>query len=291
MMGFTQHPCAGRASRRRNSGRRQRPQVARIIAPQPGAARPPWLGVRLSKRPVADAQARQPRDIAPQASTKSARASGGRNGEGIPAGYKRDDDRNRGTTIVTSSDHCGEANPCPSADRGVYSAVEHTHGHSIRGSPAKEDPSEVKCLTRRRKLEKAGKLITGRRRVEGPSGSRRASTLSEGNASTLVDRELVLRTTPGHRDPHHHAQEDSANSNALVGEVDCIATTVVIVITIVITIVTTVVIVVILDIIADSFAIDMRLNRAMMHASHHARTEGSTRDEDRPRLCARESHS
>jgi hypothetical protein len=156
----------------------------------------------------------------------------------------------------------------------------------------------VKCLTRRRKLEKAGKLITGRRRVEGPSGSRRAFTLSEGNASTLVDRELVLRTTPGHRDPHHHAQEDSANSNALVGEVDCIATTVVIVITIVTTVVivitivaTIVIIVVILDIIADSFAIDMRLNRAMMHASHHARTEGSTRDEDRPRLCARESHS
>jgi len=61
------------------------------------------------------------------------------------------------------------------------------------------------------------------------------------------------------------------------------------IVVIVITIVTVVTIVVI--IIARSVAIDTRWNRAMMHVFHHARTESSTRDDDRPRVCAQESHS
>jgi hypothetical protein len=104
---------------------------------------------------------------------------------------------------------------------------------------------------------------------------------------TLVDRELGSRTAHGRRYPHHHAQEDSANSNASAGGVDCIVT----IVTIGVTIVTIGVVIVIIGVIAHRVDIDMRLNRAMMHSSHHARAEGSTRDVDRPRLCARESHS
>jgi hypothetical protein len=45
------------------------------------------------------------------------------------------------------------------------------------------------------------------------------------------------------------------------------------------------------DKISQRITLDSRLNRTMMHASHHARSESSRRDDDRPRLCARESQS
>ncbi len=71
---------------------------------------------------------------------------------------------------------------------------------------------------------------------------------------------------------------------------------VVVIITLIVVILITIIIVVILMFVvaiinARGVAIDTRLNRAMMHASHHARSASSRRDDNRPRLCAQESHS